>query len=310
MNKLELTASIKKEALNLGFSLVGIAPAKKHSKDSLRLDSWLRNNCHANMHWIAKRKDERSNIFNYYPEAKSIISLATNYFTGNADSSHNVGKISNYAWGDDYHDIIKKRLYQLLSFIQENKSDIEGIVSVDTTPVLERAWAQRSGLGWIGKHTNLISPEYGSWVFLSELIVNYEFDYDNQFAQDLCGSCVACLEACPTQAIEEPYKVNSNKCISYLTIEHRDKIPQEFEDKLDDWIYGCDICQEVCPWNHKNEEETTDSHFEPRENLQHRSMDEWLKLTEDEFRTLFKKSAVKRTKYSGLKRNIKLLSKD
>ncbi len=303
----DVTQLIKQKAIDLGFSLVGVTPAKEYPQDKIRLDTWFNKNFHAKMHWMEKRKDERSNIFNYYPEAKSIISLATNYFTGNADSSEGVGKISNYAWGDDYHDIIKKRLFDLLSFIQSLNSKIEGIVSVDTTPVLERMWAQRAGLGWIGKHSNLISPEMGSWVFLSELIVNTELDYDNPFLEDYCGTCTACLDACPTHAIKNPYVINSNKCISYLTIENRDEIPSELGSKFDGWIYGCDICQEVCPWNHKDETHTEDTHFKPRSNLQHRTLEEWFTLSEIEYKKLFKKSAVKRTKYSGLKRNIKFI---
>jgi len=181
---------------------------------------------------------------------------------------------------------------------------------VDTSPIMEKDWAQKAGLGWIGKHTNLITRDYGSWIFLGELLLDVELEYDNPFDDDLCGTCTACLDACPTDAFPEPYVLDSNKCISYLTIEHRGDLPTELEDKLSGWIYGCDICQEVCPWNQKFSQVTDEVTFQPRSDINERSLADWKKLTEEDFRVLFKKSAVKRTKYSGLKRNISLLERN
>jgi epoxyqueuosine reductase len=262
------------------------------------------------MQWMENRADERGDVAKYYPKAKSVISLGLNYFTGNASLHPDVGKISNYAWGDDYHDLIKSRLYNLLSEIKSKYPKINGIACVDTSPIMEKDWAQKAGLGWIGKHTNLITRDYGSWIFLGELLLDVELEYDMPFDDDLCGTCTACLDACPTNAFPEPYVLDSNKCISYLTIEHRGDLPTELENKLSGWIYGCDICQEVCPWNITFSQISNENSFLPRENIQERRMPQWEKLTEQDFRTLFKKSAVKRTKYSGLKRNISLLEKN
>ena len=255
------------------------------------------------MGWMQTRSEERTNIYTYFPEAKSVISLAMNYFTGNANNDI-MGKISNYAWGDDYHETIKPRLNSLLNSIISKQSDAVGIVCVDTSPVMEKAWAQKGGLGWIGKHTNLITRDYGSWIFLGEIVINLELEYDMPFIEDLCGSCTACLDACPTNAFPEPYVLDSSKCISYLTIEHRGDLPVEMENELSGWIYGCDICQEVCPWNIKFHQISKEITFHPREKLQKQSMTEWNQLTQEKFSALFKNSAVKRTKFKGLKRNI------
>ena len=310
MSTVELSQFIRTSAGNLGFSKFGISPATAKQQSTNRLDSWLQKGYHSTMRWMEKRADERGDIGKYYPEAKSVISLGLNYFTGNASPHPDVGKISNYAWGDDYHDLIKYRLYNLLSEIKSKYPKINGIACVDTSPIMEKDWAQRAGLGWIGKHTNLITRDYGSWIFLGELLLDVELEYDTPFDDDLCGTCTACLDACPTDAFPEPYVLDSNKCISYLTIEHRGDLPTELEDKLSGWIYGCDICQEVCPWNITFSQLSNENSFKPRENLQERPIPQWEKLTEEDFRILFKKSAVKRTKYSGLKRNISLLEKN
>ena len=310
MSKFELSQFIRTSAEDLGFSKLGIAPATSKQQSKNRLDSWLQKGYHSTMRWMAKRANERGDICNYYPEAKSVISLGLNYFTGNASPHPNVGKISNYAWGDDYHDLIKSRLYNLLSEIKSKYPQINGITCVDTSPIMEKDWAQRAGLGWIGKHTNLITRDYGSWVFLGELLLDVELEYDNPFNDDLCGTCTACLDACPTNAFPEPYVLDSNKCISYLTIEHRGNLPTELGKKLSDWIYGCDICQEICPWNIKFSQNSNENSFSPRENIQERQISQWKKLTKEDFRILFKKSAVKRTKFLGLKRNIDLVSKN
>ena len=310
MSTIELNQFIRETAQNLGFSKLGIAPATPEQQSINRLDSWLTKGYHSTMYWMGKRADERGYIGKYYPEAKSVISLGLNYFTGNVSSDPDVGKISNYAWGDDYHDIIKSRLYQLLGEIKSKFPKINGIACVDTSPIMEKDWAQKAGIGWIGKHTNLITRDYGSWIFLGEILLDVELEYDTPFDDDLCGTCTACLDACPTDAFPEPYVLDSNKCISYLTIEHRGELPPELDDKLTGWIYGCDICQEVCPWNIKFSQLSTENSFQPRENLQERPISQWKKLTEEDFRILFKKSAVKRTKYIGLKRNISVIEKN
>ena len=304
MKPSELKQIIQDTATQLGFSQVGISPATQNYSAGKRLNRWLNNGYHASMKWMQTRSEERSDIYKYFPEAKSVISLSTNYFTGNADDNNSIGKISNYAWGDDYHEIIKPRLYALLNSIKSKQPDIEGVVCIDTSPVMEKVWAQKGGLGWIGKHTNLITQDFGSWIFLGEVLLDIELEYDNLFAEDLCGTCTACLDACPTNAFPQPYVLDSSKCISYQTIEHRGDFPVEMEDKLSGWIYGCDICQEVCPWNIKFSQKSKEESFQVRTNLNKRTLAEWSQLTEEEFRALFKGSAVKRTKYGGLKRNI------
>ena len=295
--------SIKKKAEELGFQKVGIARAEKTPKEKSDLDSWLMQGNHASMAWMMNRKDERGNIHKYFPEARSVIAVGMNYYTGkNQDDLSSDYKFSNYAWGDDYHTVLKKQLYQLLNWIKENNSKVKGVVCVDTSPVMDKVWAQRGGLGWIGKHTNLISRDLGSWLFLGELILDLELDYDAPFEEDLCGTCLACIESCPTQALDE-YKIDAGKCISYLTIEHRGELPESQSD-LHGWIYGCDVCQEVCPWNEKFAIETKTGEFQPRKEIVEFISEDWDSLDEDSFKRIFKDSAVKRTKYVGLKRNI------
>ena len=295
--------SIKKKAEELGFQKVGIARAEKTPQEKSDLDSWLMQGNHASMAWMMNRKDERGNIHKYFPEARSVIAVGMNYYTGNdQDDLRSDYKFSNYAWGDDYHTVLKKQLYQLLKWIKENNSKVKGVVCVDTSPVMDKVWAQRGGLGWIGKHTNLISRDLGSWLFLGELILDLDLDYDAPFEEDLCGTCLACIESCPTQALDE-YKIDAGKCISYLTIEHRGELPESQSD-LHGWIYGCDVCQEVCPWNEKFAIETKTGEFQPRKEIVEFISEDWDSLDEDSFKRIFKDSAVKRTKYVGLKRNI------
>ena len=295
--------SIKKKAEELGFQKVGIARAEKTPKEKSDLDSWLMQGNHATMDWITKRKDERGNIHTYFPEARSVIAVGMNYYTGNEqDDLRSDYKFSNYAWGDDYHVVMKKRLFQLLNWISENNSKVKGLVCVDTSPVMDKVWAQRAGVGWLGKHTNLISRDHGSWLFLGELILDLKLEYDRPFEEDLCGTCMACIESCPTQALGE-YKIDARKCISYLTIEHRGDFPDDKSD-LHGWIYGCDVCQEVCPWNEKFSIKTELDEFKPRVEIANFKRDDWDKLSEEDFKKIFKGSAVKRTKYVGLKRNI------
>ena len=306
MSPTELSQRIKKTALDLGFSKIGITPAAHYPQDDEHLQAWINKGRHATMDWVARRKDERANIFKYYPQAKAVIVVGINYFTGLSPKKEGIARFSNYAWGDDYHDLLKKRLYQLLGELKYIDDNLDGIACVDTSPVTEKAWAQRAGLGWIGKHTNLLTRDYSSWLFLGVLIINQELDYDRPYLEDMCGSCTACIDECPTDALVDAYQLDANKCISYLTIEHRGKIPAEYENQLNGWIYGCDICQEVCPWSQKFSQVTDEVAFQPRSNINERSFAEWKKLTEEDFRTLFKKSAVKRTKYEGLTRNIKV----
>jgi len=295
--------SIKKKALELGFQKIGIARAESTPKEKNNLDSWLYHKRHATMEWMKKRKNERGDIHTYFPEAKSIISVGMNYHIGKGqDDIKSNYKFSKYAWGDDYHDVLKIRLIKLLNWIKEKEENVKGVACVDTAPVMDKVWAQKAGLGWIGKNTNLISKDKGSWLFLGELILDIELKYDLPFFEDLCGSCTECIDECPTQALEE-YKIDAGKCISYLTIEHRGELPKS-EKNLHGWIYGCDVCQEVCPWNNKFSEISKQEEFQPRPEILYWTNEDWKNLDEDGFRKLFKSSAVKHTKYIGLKRNI------
>ena len=296
--------SIKSKAIELGFHKVGVSKAVSTPNEKQKLESWLQDKKNASMEWLYNRKDERGDIHRYFGNAKTVISVGLNYYSGfNQKDINSDYKFSNYAWGDDYHDIVKSKLYQLLKWITRFEKRIKGIVCCDTSPVMDKVWAQRSGLGWIGKHTNLITKDYGSWIFLGELILDIELDYDLIFEEDLCGNCTACIESCPTNALEE-YEINSGKCISYLNIEHRG----DFSDKNKDlygWIYGCDICQNVCPWNNKFSQISDVDLFKPKEEILDWTNEDWRDLDEETFRRVFKGSSVKRTKYTGLKRNIK-----
>ena len=295
---------IKKKAIELGFHKVGIAKAAKTKKEQERLDEWLDQKKHADMEWIENRKSERGNIFNYFSEAKTVISLGMYYYVGKEQSDLKSDfKFSNYAWGDDYHLVIKSKLFSLLEFIKNKKPNVKGLVCVDTAPIMEKVWAQRAGLGWQGKHTNLISTDFGSWLFLGEIIIDFELEPDDPFTKDLCGSCTACIDACPTHALGE-YELDSGKCISYLTIEHRGDFIEGHDD-LDGWIYGCDICQEVCPWNISFSKISEEKYFEPRTDIINNTDQKWLEIDQEKFSAIFKKSAAKRTKLMGLKRNIK-----
>ena len=298
-----LTRYIKDKATEIGFEKIGITKASATKDEKVRLEKWIKNNHHGSMSWIEKRKDERGNIFNYFKEVKSVISIGVNYYSGyDQDQIKSNSKFSNYAWGEDYHDIIKSKLYTLLNDITANYPDIKGIACVDTSPIMEKVWAQRAGIGWQGKHTNLITRDYGSWLFLGELLLDVELDYDDEFIDDLCGSCTACIDACPTYALGE-YEIYAEKCISYLTIEHRGEFGQNTE--LHDWIYGCDICQEVCPWNQKFSQITNEKKFYPKKEILSWQDADWENISENAFRKIFKGSAVKRTKHNGLVRNIK-----
>jgi len=304
LNIKKTTSKIKNIALEKGFDLFGVTSPNFQTKDEAKiLNDWIGNGYHATMEWINKRKEERNNIYKYFPNVKSVISLGYNYYTGENEINSNKYKISNYAWGEDYHKVIKLKLFEIVEYIKNNiKKEFEYRVCVDTSPLLEKKWAQKAGLGWIGKHTNLINQNIGSWFFLSEILLDFELDFNQPFIEDLCGTCTKCIDECPTNAIIDDYKLDSNKCISYLTIEHRGDFTKDQE--LDNWIYGCDICQQVCPWNIKFSQFTSDSNFKIREDIKSMSNNDWEKLTDENYRLIFKDSAIKRTKLKGLKRNI------
>ena len=246
----DFTFEIKSKANEIGFEKIGIAEIEPIKNAKANLESWILKGNHASMNWIEKRKNERGNILSYFPEAVSLISVGMNYYSGySQEDLSSKFKFSNYAWGDDYHSVLKTRLKILLEWIKSASSEIRGVVCVDTSPVMEKVWAEKAGLGWQGKHTNLITRDYGSWLFLGEIILNIPLEYDKPFMDDLCGTCTACIDDCPPGALAE-YEIDSKKCLSYQTIEHRGDFDENSID-LDNWIYGCDICQEVCPWNKK-----------------------------------------------------------
>lgn len=301
-----LTEEIKRKALDLGFSKVGVARAEPLEREAALLAQWLARGYHGTMEWMARNFEKRIDPQKVLPGARSVVVVAMNYYTKISHSGdERVGKVSRYAWGDDYHDVVLKKLAALLGFIRSKDETAEGKIYVDTGPMLEKLWAQRAGLGWEGKHTNLITQEYGSWVFLGEIILSIPLDYDEP-ATDHCGSCTLCIEACPTHAIVEPYLLDSNLCISYLTIEHRGKIARELGEKFDRWLYGCDTCQDVCPWNKKFAEPTAMQEFLPREHNVAPDPEAWVRMEEEEFIHNYRNSPMKRTKLAGLVRNAKV----
>ena len=310
LNPTELARSIKERARAAGFEKVGIVSAAPLVNERERLNEWLRRGYHGEMKWLARDPELRSDPRKLFPAAQSIIVVAKNYYTpAQHQESSETGKVSRYAWGDDYHDVIATPLHALLDWIKEAVPGAEGKVCVDIQPTMDKAWAVGAGLGWLGKHTNVITPEYGSWVFIGELLLNLELEYDGAQMDDHCGSCTLCIEACPTDAITEPYVVDSNKCLSYATIELRaDRLPAAVEKKLDGWLYGCDICQDVCPWN-RFEQVTDEPRFQPRQGNVNASLTDVLTLTPETYAERFRNSAMKRTKLSGLQRNARALLK-
>jgi epoxyqueuosine reductase len=283
----------------------GISRADFLEQEAPRLEKWLQSNMHGNMSYMENHFDKRLDPTLLVDGAKSVVSLALNYFPKKTQITDTY-KLSKYAYGEDYHFIIKWKLKELMKFIQSEIGEVGGRVFVDSAPVLDRAWAKKSGLGWIGKNGNLINKEAGSFFFLAELIIDLDLEYDGP-VKDYCGTCTACIDECPTDAIPEPYVVDGSKCISYLTIELRDEIiPKEFQGKMESWMFGCDICQDVCPWNRFSTPHN-ESLLNPRPNLLGLNKQDWEDLTEEVFRDLFKNSAVKRTKFEGLKRNIGFL---
>jgi epoxyqueuosine reductase len=289
------------KAKQVGFDLVGFAKAEILKKESEHLREWLDKNYQAGMDYMERNFDKRTDVKNILPVAKSIISLGLNYYTPEKYSNdNNKGKVSRYAWGKDYHLIIWSMLDELEEELKKIDPQFESISYVDTGPVMDKAWAVRAGLGWLGKHTNVINREIGSWFFIANIITNYEFNYSEQIPH-FCGTCTACIDACPTDAIIQEYVVDANKCISYLTIENKSEISEEFKNKFDNWFFGCDICQDVCPWNQKLPIENIIKDFHPQN--KEINLDEVIGMTEDNFKERFKISPIKRAKLSGLKRN-------
>lgn len=303
-----LTNTIKTGARTLGFSKVGIARAEALTLEGKNLAAWLRRGYQGTMGWMEKDPERRSDPRLIVKDARSVISVAVNYYTRETYSEDKtIGKISRYAWGDDYHILLTERLESLVACIKQERPDAATRLYVDTGPVMDKAWAVRAGIGWLGKHTNVITKEFGSWVFLGEIITDLELVYDEPMA-DFCGSCRACIDACPTDAIVEPYVLDANRCISYLTIEHKGEIPEDLAPRFDNWVYGCDICQDVCPWN-SFQQATTEEAFQPRAHNLAPRLDELGNLTQGEFTERFRRSPVKRTKREGLARNANAIMK-
>jgi epoxyqueuosine reductase len=298
------TEWVKSLAHELGFISCGIARAEFLEEEAPRLESWLNRNFHGEMSYMDNHFDLRLDPTKLVPGARTVVSLLLNYYPEEQQRA-DAPKISKYAYGRDYHKVIKKRLKEMLSRMKEELGDFDGRAFVDSAPVMDKAWAANSGLGWIGKHSNLISKQRGSFFFIAELIIDLELKPDTPVA-DHCGSCTRCIDACPTEAIS-PYEVDGSRCISYLTIELKGSIPAEFKGKMDDWIFGCDICQDVCPWNrfsiHHQEND-----FKPSERLLGMSRMEWMEISEEVFEELFHGSAVKRTGFEGLKRNLEFMT--
>jgi epoxyqueuosine reductase len=304
--KSHYSESIKSKAKALGFLSCGISKADFLEEEAPRLEQWLNQNHHGEMAYMANHFDKRLDPRVLVPGAKSVVSLLLNYHTEEKQADVEAPKIASYAFGDDYHKVIKDKLKELMSFIHQEIGEVQGRVFVDSAPVMDKAWAAKSGLGWIGKNTNLISKKVGSFFFIAELILDLELEHDLP-ATDHCGSCTACIDACPTDALLAPYQIDGSKCISYVTIELKNEIPTDFQGKMDNWAFGCDVCQTVCPWN-RFATPHSEPAFNPPDELLSLSKNEWEEMTQEVFSVIFKNSAIKRTKYEGLKRNIKFLS--
>lgn len=297
---------IKAEATRLGFMSCGISKAGFLEAEAPRLENYLKKGMHGEMHYMENHFDKRLDPTKLVEGSKSVISLLLNYYPHQLQRQDSF-KLSKYAYGTDYHFVIKDKLKDLLNYMRSEIGEIEGRAFVDSAPVLDKAWAAKSGLGWIGKNSNLLTKQVGSFYFIAELIVDLDLEYDTPVT-DHCGSCTACIDACPTQAIIEPYRVDGSKCISYFTIELKEEIPAHVRGKFEDWMFGCDICQDVCPWN-KFSKSHNEPLFDPHPQLLEMDKKEWQEITRETFNEIFKKSAVKRTKFEGLKRNIKFLEK-
>lgn len=296
---------VKELARQHGFEFCGISQAGFLEEEAPKLESWLNKNMHGKMSYMENYFDKRLDPTLLVPGAKSVISLLLNYFPTQKQTDENAPKISKYAYGDDYHTVIKNRLAHLFEDLKTEFGDISARFFTDSAPVLEKAWAEKSGLGWIGKNTNLINKKQGSFFFIAEIISDLELEPDGPI-KDYCGDCTRCIDACPTDAIVEPYKVDGSKCISYFTIELREEIPADVKGKFENWMFGCDICQDVCPWNRFSKPHTI-AEFNPKPELMGYSKKDWEEITEPVFQEIFSRSPVKRTKYEGLKRNIQFL---
>lgn len=304
MNRAEF---IKNQAARLGFMSCGISEADFLEEEAPRLQKWLQNGMHGSMSYMENHFDKRLDPRKLVPGAKSVISLTFNYYTDQKQKDPEAPKISQYAYGTDYHFVVKDKLVELMHEMRDRFGDIDGRVFVDSAPVLDKAWAAKSGLGWVGKNSNLIHPKVGSFFFIAEIICDLELPTDTPIS-DYCGTCTRCIDACPTNAIIEPYVVDGSKCISHYTIELKGALPGGFADQFDNWMFGCDVCQDVCPWNRFSKQHN-ESAFEPHADLLRMTRREWTELTRETFNEIFRKSAVKRTKFEGLKRNIEYLSK-
>ena len=303
-NASKYSTIIKAEAKRLGFLSCGISKAEFLEAEAPRLDTWLNKNMNGEMQYMENHFDKRLDPTLLVEGSKSVVSLLLNYYPSETQTDDSY-KLSKYAYGNDYHHVIKHKLKSLLYFIQDEIGEVGGRAFVDSAPVLDKAWAAKSGLGWIGKHSNLLTQQVGSFYFIAELIIDLELEYDYA-TTDHCGTCTKCIDACPTEAITEPYVVDGSKCISYFTIELKENIPTEFKGKFNDWMFGCDICQDVCPWNRFSKPHN-EPLFNPHPELLDMTKKDWEEITEDTFKKVFQKSAVKRTKFSGLERNIKFL---
>ena len=302
------TKLIKEKAHALGFFYCGISKAGFLKEEAPRLEEWLKKSYNGKMDYMNNHFDKRLDPRLLVDDAKSVVSLLLNYHPLETQSDLNAPKISKYAYGQDYHFVIKDKLKQLFAFIHEEIGEVGGRMFVDSAPVMDKAWAKKSGLGWIGKNSNLIHPKHGSFFFIAELILDLELKEDGPI-KDYCGTCTKCIDACPTDAIVEPYVVDGSKCISYLTIELKDQIlPIEFKEKMDGWMFGCDICQDVCPWNRFSRTHN-EPLFNPKDEFLSISKNDWIEMTKETFNKVFKNSAVKRAGFDGIKRNIEFIKK-
>jgi epoxyqueuosine reductase len=302
----ENTSYIKGLSLTLGFDYCGIARAEKLDNDAIRLENWLKKGMHAGMQYMEKYFDLRIDPAKLVPGAKSVITLLKNYYPADQQQP-GIPKISKYAFGKDYHEVIKEKLSELISRIKETIGDINGRGFVDSAPVLERTWAQKSGLGWVGKNGNLITKQSGSFFFIATLITDLELEYDDPFAKDYCGTCTRCIDACPTDAILPDKVIDGSRCISYFTIELKEMlIPDEVSGKFDNWMFGCDTCQDTCPWNRFSKPHN-EKEFAPIPEILNLSTKEWQAMTEENFKKVFKDSPLRRSKYKGIQRNLKFL---
>ena len=305
-NKEQHTQLIKDEAIKLGFASCGIAKAEFLDDDASRLEAWLNKEYNGKMQYMERYFDLRTDPRKLVEGARSVITLTMNYYP-EKEQREGVPKIAKYAWGKDYHYVIKDKLKTLLAFIKDNIGDVQGRGFVDSAPVLEKAWAQKAGLGWVGKNANLLTKHSGSFFFIATIISDLDLVYDNPFPTDHCGTCTKCIDACPTDAIVNPTEIDGSKCISYFTIELKDAlIPNEYHNKMNDWMFGCDICQDVCPWNRFSKPHQ-EPEFEPIQEILDLSLEEWEAMTEDSFKKLFGKSPLKRTKWAGIQRNLKAI---